>query len=71
MDTDIKQFAKFYQTRIDEKLSYAVDFFQDLRDGKADIDTTEDEIQSLLTLLRLDWEEVEEGSRTLEDLMNA
>ena len=69
MDTDIKLFAKFYQERIEQKMELAVEYFQDLKAGKSDIDTTSDEIQGLLSLLLLDWTEVEEGSRTLEDLM--
>ena len=69
MDTDIKLFAKFYQERIGQKMELAAEFFEDFKAGKADIDTTSDEIQGLLSLLLLDWTEVEEGSRTLEDLM--
>ena len=69
-DTTIA-FAKFYQKRIEEKMSFASDFFEELENGKADIETTSDEIQALFSQLLLDWVEVEEGSQTLERLMNA
>lgn len=71
MEDTILAFASFYQKRIEEKMVYAAELFEDLENGKADIETTSDEIQALLSYLLLDWVEVEEGSRTLESLMDA